>query len=197
MSGLLLPPEAVRSLLRLAVHDAREQGHDVDALEVELEAAPDSLDALHALSLRIADAPIAEGWPHVEPTDLDALLAECPDLPAARSVGRDVGERIETAWAARVAGCVLGKPFEFDPTLAELRGVLEPAGEWPLIDYVTEASNGLLRAPQPQWRECVRERIAHVPEDDDLGYTALATVALERHGRSFTHEDLRLLWLLE
>ena len=196
MSGLLLPPDAVRSLLRLAVHDAREQGHDVDALELELEAAPDSLDALHALSLRIADAPIAQGWPHVEPTDLDALLAECPDLPAARPVGRDVGERIETAWAARVAGCVLGKPFEFDPTLAELRGVLEPAGEWPLTDYVTEASNGLLRAPQPQWRECVRERIAHVPEDDDLGYTALATVALERHGRTFTHEDLRLLWLL-
>ena len=42
----------------------------------------------------------------------------------------------------------------------------------------------------------MRERIAHVPEDDDLGYTALATVLLERHGADFTHDDLRRLWLL-
>lgn len=196
MSGLLLPPEAVRTLLRQVVLDKREQGHDVDALEAELDAAPACLDALHALSLRLADAPLAAGWPHVEPTDLEALLAECPDLPAPRPFGTDVGVRVETAWGARVAGCVLGKPFEFDPTLAELRGVLEPAGEWPLTDYVTEATNALLRAPQPQWPECVRERITHVPEDDDLGYAVLATVALERHGRDFTHDDLRQLWLL-
>ncbi len=196
MSGLLLPPEAVRTLLRQVVHDKREQGHDVDALEAELEQTPDSLDALHALSLRLQDPPLAAGWPHVEPTDLEAIWAECPDLPSARTPGADVGVRVETAWGARIAGCVLGKPFEYDPTLAELRAVLEPAGEWPLTDYVTEATNARLRAPQPQWPECVRERITHVPEDDDLGYAALATVALERFGRDFTHDDLRQLWLL-
>lgn len=196
MSGLLLPPTAVRALLQQVVHDKREQGHEVDALEAELAATADSLDALHDLSLRLADAPLAAGWPHVEPTELEALLAECPDLPAARTPGADVAARVETAWGARVAGCVLGKPFEYDPTLAELRAVLEPAGQWPLSDYVTEEVNGRLRAPQPQWPECVRERIAHVPEDDDLGYTALATVVLERHGDDFTHDDLRRLWLL-
>ena len=196
MSGLLLPPEAVRALLRQVVADRREQGHDVDALEREVEQAPASLDALQELAVRLERAPLVEGWPHVEPTELDDLLSECPDLPSARPVGADVAARIETAWGARVAGCVLGKPFEYDPTLAELRDVLEPAGEWPLTDYVTEATNARLRQPQPQWPECVRERIAHVPEDDDLGYTALATVALERHGKDFTHDDLRLLWLL-
>jgi ADP-ribosylglycohydrolase len=196
MSGLMLPPAAVRALLEQVVRDKREQGHDVDVLEAALAMAPDSLDALQALALQLADAPLAQAWPHVEPTDLEPLLAECPDLPGRRPVGSDVASRVETAWGARVAGCVLGKPFEFDPTLSELRDVLEPAGEWPLTDYVTEATNALLRAPQPQWPECVRERITLVPEDDDLGYTALATVALERHGRTFTHDDLRQLWLL-
>jgi ADP-ribosylglycohydrolase len=186
----------VRTLLQQVVADKREQGHDVDALEAELAAAPASLDALYDVAERLDRAPLTRGWPHHEPDDLEAILAACPDLPAARRPGADVGERIETAWAARVSGCVLGKPFEYDPTLAELRGVLEPAGEWPLTDYVTEATNAQLRAPQPQWPECVRERIAHVPEDDDLGYTALATVALERHGGAFTHDDLRTLWLL-
>ena len=196
MSGLLLPAEAVRTLLRQVVADRREQGHDVDALEAELERSPASLDALQDLAVRLDAAPLAQGWPHTEPTELDDLLSECPDLPSTRPVGTEVRDRIRTAWKARVAGCVLGKPFEFDPTLAELRGVLEPAGEWPLADYVTEATNARLRQPQPQWPECVRERIAHVPEDDDLGYTALATVLLERSGRDFTHDDLRLLWLL-
>jgi ADP-ribosylglycohydrolase len=196
MSGLLLPPEAVRTLLRQVVADRREQGHDVDRLEVELDQAPASLDALQDIAKRLAQAPLVIGWPHLEPTSLDALLAECDDLPSRRAVGADVADRISTAWGARVAGCVLGKPFEFDPTLAELRGVLEPAGEWPLTDYVTTATNSQLRQPQPQWPECVREQIRHVPEDDDLGYTALATVLLERHGRDFTHDDLRRLWLL-
>jgi len=196
VSGLLLPPEAVRTLLRQVVADRREQGHDVEVLAAEVERAPAELDALQDLAVRLSEAPLIDGWPHVEPTDLDALLAECPNLPAPRPVGSDVGERITTAWRARIAGCVLGKPFEYDPTLAELRGVLEPAGEWPLTDYVTEATNARLRSPQPQWPECVRERITHVPEDDDLGYTALATVALERFGRGFTHDDLRQLWLL-
>ena len=196
MTGVLLDPEALRALLRHVVSGRREQGHEVDALETELEQAPASLDALHELAQRLAAAPLTTGWPHHEPTDLDDLLSECPSLPAARAAGEDTAERITTAWRARVAGCVLGKPFEFDPTLAELRHVLEPAGEWPLSDYVTEATNARLRAPQPQWPECVRERITHVPEDDDLGYTALATVALERFGRDFTHDDLRLLWLL-
>lgn len=196
MSGLLLPPQAVCSLLRQVVADRREQGHDVDALEAELDAAPESLDLLADLAARLAQAPLVQGWPHVEPTDLEEVLDECPDLPPPRPAGSGVTERITTAWGARIAGCVLGKPFEYDPTLAELRAVLEPAGEWPLTDYVTEATNARLRAPQPQWPECVRERITHVPEDDDLGYTCLATVALERHGRDVTHDQLRSLWLL-
>jgi ADP-ribosylglycohydrolase len=195
VSGLLPEPEELRALLRQVVADRREQGADVDGLEAELEAAPASLDALASLAPRLAAAPPVAGWPHVEPLALDDVLSEC-DLPSSRTPGRHVADRVRTAWGARVAGCVLGKPFEFDPTTAELRSVLEPAGEWPLADYVTEATSERLRDRQPQWPECVRERIAHVPEDDDLGYTCLATVLLERHGDDWTHDDLRWLWLL-
>lgn len=186
----LLPDLAtLRQLVAHSVACKEEQGHDVSGLD--LDAVPDSYDALLAFAERLADTPLVPEWPFDEPLDWDP-----PQLPVTVP-GADVAARVETAFLARVAGCVLGKPFEFDPTLAELRAVLEPRGEWPLTDYVTRDTNALLRAPQPQWPELVREQITHVCEDDDLNYTVLAMLLLERHGESFTHDDVRRLWLLQ
>src|SRR5207344_2841294 len=95
----------------------------------------DSYDALLAFAEAVADTPMRPDWPYQEPLDWDP-----PVLPVT-TPGADVSQRIETAFLARVAGCILGKPFEFDPTLAELKKVLEPQGEWPLTDYVTAATN--------------------------------------------------------
>jgi ADP-ribosylglycohydrolase len=190
----LLPDLATVRLLVAACIDGQvEQGHDVTGVgHEELAAVPDSYDRLLAFADRLADVPIRADWPYDEPDGSDWL----PDV-AATPVTGDVAARVETAVLARVAGCILGKPFEFDPTLAELREVLEPAGEWPLADYVTEATNSRLRSPQGQWPELVRERITHVCEDDDLNYTVLAMLLLERHGADFTGDDVRRLWLYQ
>jgi ADP-ribosylglycohydrolase len=194
----VLPPVSLlRRMLEQVLEDKAEQGHLVADLAARLHAAPDSYDALVALAGDLAVAPLDAGWTYVEPSDLDGIRGEWtagPDAPTSYDVA-DVTARIETAFLGRVCGCVLGKPFEFDPTLAELRAVLEPAGEWPLRDYVTEATNARLRAPQPQWPELVRERIRHVAEDDDINYTVLAMLLLERHGADFAPADVRRLWL--
>lgn len=187
----------LRRMLQHVLDDKAEQGHLVGELAERLDATPDSYDALAAFACDLAAAPLDASWPYVEPSDLDGIRAEWTvgaDRPVSYDVA-DVAARIETAFLARVCGCMLGKPFEFDPTLAELRAVLEPAGEWPLQDYVTEATNARLRAPQPQWPELVRERIRHVAEDDDLNYTVLAMLLLEQHGANFTSVDVRRLWL--
>jgi ADP-ribosylglycohydrolase len=187
----------LRRLLEQVLADKAEQGHLVTDLAERLRTTPDSYDALVALAGDVAVAPLDPDWPYVEPSDLDGIRSEwtaAPDAPPTYDVAA-VSARIETAFLGRVCGCILGKPFEFDPTLAELRSVLEPAGEWPLRDYVTKATNSRLRAPQPQWPELVRERIRHVAEDDDLNYTVLAMLLLEQHGASFTAADVRRLWL--
>lgn len=191
---------AVRAALAQVIADKDEQGHDVAAFADRLAAAPDSHDALLALAEELAHAPMRPDWSYVEPDDVDEIRREWRADALSRSSSydtADVARRIETAFLARVAGCMLGKPFEFDPTLHELRDVLEPAGEWPLRDYVTEATNARLRAPQPQWPELVRERISHVAEDDDINYTVLAMLLLERHGPTFTGADVRRLWMLQ
>lgn len=201
MIRTLLPDlPTLRALVAQVLLDKEEQGHETAGWAELLAATPDSYDALLALATALQDLPLAQGWPHVEPDDLDAIWAEADPGRSLAPVPfdvEDVAARVETAWYARVCGCILGKPFEFDPTLPELRAVLEPAGEWPLRDYVTEATNARLRQPQGQWPELVRERITHVCEDDDLNYTVLAMLLLERYGESFTHDDMRRLWLLQ
>jgi len=201
MSRTLLPDlPTLRALIAQVIADKEEQGHDVTGCADRLAATPDSYDELLALADDLSRLRLRADWPYVEPADLAAIWAEAdPErrLTPVRFDAADVAARVETAWYARVSGCILGKPFEFDPTLEELRGVLEPAGEWPLTDYVTEATNERLREPQPQWPELVRERITHVCEDDDLNYTVLAMLLLERHGTAFTHDDVRRLWLLQ
>ena len=197
MKRTLLPDlPTLRALVAACVETKSQQGHDTAGLGELLARTADSYDALLAVAEQVAARPLRVDWPYDEPDDLDAIAAACsppPPVPA----GEGVEARIETAFLARVAGCILGKPFEFDPTLAELRAVLEPAGEWPLRDYVTEATNGLLRQPQPQWPSLVRERITAVCEDDDLNYTVLAMLLLEQHGDAFTPADVRRQWLFQ
>lgn len=201
MRRTLLPDlETMRTLVAAVLADKTEQGHDVDGLFEALQSTPDSYDALLAFAVRLSELAMRADWPWVEPSTLPEIWACAdPERPVAGVVfdPADVASRIETAFLARVSGCILGKPFEFDPTLEELRSVLEPAGEWPLRDYVTAATNSALRAPQPQWPELVREQITHVTEDDDLNYTVLAMLLLERHGTDFTADDLRRLWLFQ
>jgi ADP-ribosylglycohydrolase len=194
---VILPSlEDLRALVGYVLADKDEQGHEVSGLRAALDATPDSYDALVDFAVTLSELPMRADWPWVEPSTLEEIKAVA-SWPTSVTPAGDVSGRIETAFLARVSGCVLGKPFEFDPTLEELRGVLEPAGEWPLRDYVTTATNALLRAPQPQWPELVREQIRYVAEDDDINYTVIGMLLLEQHGLSFTAEDLRREWLLQ
>jgi hypothetical protein len=184
----------------MAVDDAAAQGQSVDELSQELETLPDSLDALSAFAERLSQAPLRDDWPWVEPDGLDEIRLECD---AARPLGTagsvdppEQEHRIRAAWLARVAGCVLGKPIEIDPTFDHLRDAAGAAGDaWPLDDYVSEATLDHLPARQPQWTETIRGRITHVAEDDDLNYTVLALRLLESKGTGFTREDLLRGWL--
>lgn len=191
----LLPSlETLRTLVAQVIDDATEQGQDTSGLPDRLAGTPASYDALLALARDVAALPLRAGWPYVEPDDEESVSALLRRVAPVEYDAADVAARVRTSLLARASGCVLGKPFESNPTLEELRGWLEPHGEWPLADYVSEAAHAGLPRPQPQWPELVRERITHVCEDDDLAYTALAITLLERHGATFTAADVRRLW---
>ncbi|MFD8712346.1 ADP-ribosylglycohydrolase family protein [Streptomyces anulatus] len=207
------PEDLVGHELRQAAQDGR------DAREIEERwyaaggaPAPDRAGAseppapprLRALAGRLLDelalleSPLAAD----EPTGLDEIVAACPHWPGPADAGRAVGrDRLHAAWLGRAAGCLLGKPVEKLP-LEGIRALARATGDWPPTTWFT--ARGVpaeLLAAHPWNRRSaatsLAENIDGMPEDDDLNYPLLTLLLLQRHGRSFTTDDLARLWLDE
>ena len=190
--------EDLRVVLEHVVADRAERGYEVEGFRDRIAAAPVSYDALAALHRELDAAPLRSDWPYVEPEELDAIWAECPDLPAdpVRAVDLDdARRRAEAGFLGSVCGCVLGKPVEVRTTMAKLRAAAEASGEWPIRDYLTEAMLDALGDRHRSWPESVRERIRFVARDDDINYTVLGMLILEQHGIEFTRADVMQMWL--
>ena len=191
------------------LRQAREEGKDVDAIEERWLAgggrpAPPRgasqepvADAVRELAFELLDELDALPRPLAsdEPEELEATLAAA--APVAGRAG-DL-ERIRGAWLGRAAGCVLGKPVENIPREG-IRALAQATGNWPVRGWFT--AEGLDPAVGGRWPwnrasgpTSLAENIDGIPEDDDLNFTMLGVVLLERVGASFGTEDVAKLWL--
>ena len=186
------------------LRQAREEHKDVDAIEARWfaaggqpapgrgasqEAVPPELRQLALELLDELDAlprPLAAA----EPDEF-----EIPYLPAAAP---DLG-RIHGAWLGRAVGCVLGKPVENIPREG-IRAIAQGTANWPIAQWFTAI--GLDPAVSERWPwnraskpTSLAENIDGIAEDDDLNFTMLAVVLLERAGRDFDVLDVAKLWL--
>jgi ADP-ribosylglycohydrolase len=188
---------------------SREEGKDVDAVEARwLEAggkpapgrgasqepsapelvrlAEELLDELDALPRPLA----AE-----EPEELDAIVAAADPTP-----GHDARrERIRGAWLGRAVGCVLGKPVE-NISREGIRAIAEGTGNWPVSGWFTARGLDPAVSERFPWNKASRptslaENIDGIPEDDDLNFTMLGVLLLERAGTRFDTLDVAKLWL--
>ena len=191
---------ALRNILKTVIANKAEQGHVTEGLEQTLDLLPDSYDALWALARRVADLPLRADWPYVEPSDLDGIWAECDPSRPVGPVGKidlaDSARRVEQAFLSSCAGCILGKPLEINPTLDEIRRALEAIGDWPMRDYISEKiAPHLPRRFHGSSPETLRQNIRYVAPDDDINYTIMGMLILERGGAAFTRKDVHDLWL--
>ncbi|MFI5922385.1 MULTISPECIES: ADP-ribosylglycohydrolase family protein [Streptomyces] len=207
------PEDLVGHELRQAAQDGR------DAREIEERwyaaggaPAPDRAGAseppasprLRALAghlldeLALLESPSAAD----EPTGLDEIVAACPHWPGPADAGRVVGrDRLHAAWLGRAAGCLLGKPVEKLP-LEGIRALARATGDWPPATWFTARGVPAELLAEHPWNRrsaptSLAENIDGMPEDDDLNYPLLTLLLLQRHGRSFTTDDLARLWLDE
>jgi len=189
----------VREKLRLIIDNKEQQGHIVAGLREKLDAAPGSLDALSDFARALPALPLRADWPYVEPDDLEAILAECDPARPTGAIAKmdldDCSRRVAEGFLGSVCGCMLGKPLEIDPTFDELRAAFAPLGEWPLRDYVPVAALENLRRRNGTWPESTRGNIRWVAPDDDINYTVLGMLLLEKHGAKLGKTDVRDGWI--
>ena len=188
--------ERLFSTVERTVLEMEKQGYDIEAAKKELYALPFSLDALTEFALKLPQTPIRPDWKYAEPSDWDDILSEMDDPPAdiVKLPVDETKKKIKSAFLASVCGCILGKPLEVNPDMRMLEDAFGKLGEWPISGYVSEKVLDILGKRHPSWKETTRENIRYAAADDDINYTVIGMMALEKYGIGFTHAQLANLW---
>lgn len=100
------------------------------------------------------------------------------------------------AWFGRVIGNMLGKPVELW-SKERIESYLKRAGCFPLDYYIPELVPHEETGPQEYYYKFggLRGNIKRALRDDDIDYTILGLLVLERKGFSFTTDDIAEEWL--
>ena len=177
--GAAIEPDYAASYLPAAVREAS----DLSALtEADWE------EAYHALWAQ-RDQGIRADFPFHEPDDFESIIAEAPDAPKLQPLNEEeYAERVKGAWYGRIGGVVLGKPLEMRLDRKFIKRYLESLDAYPLNDWVPHESPDLgitLRC-----KPSTLGNIQYAEPDDDIHYTILGLMLLERHGLNFSKLDV-------
>ena len=179
----------VQEWLRLAC----EYGREDRAEEVYAKVKEALLGAAAELEHMEPEASLAAK----EPDDLDAIKALRPEGPRKLKLPGDaeLADRMAGAVLGRFAGCLLGVPVEGYST-ADLQDMAWLCGmEYPPVDYWTN-----VRYPErvqygvsPR-KAYTRDGMDGVAVDDDITYSILGLLILEKYGSDFTTADVGAYW---
>jgi len=189
----------MKSRLKRTIEMMADQGHEVGASLQELEQTADSLDALLTFARRIKDLPMRADWEYVEPTEYAAVEAEMSprrfDVLVKTDDTAAYAVKAEAAFLGSVLGCILGKPLEVNPTWAELQKAGEACGAWPIQDFISERFLEALGRRHESWSETIKENIQYVAADDDLHYSVMGMLNLEKFGLGLDAMGVKDTWL--
>ena len=188
-------------LLELELDQRQQEGHDVaevTPLIRRLREKRPTLREIEALHNRLGKLPMRTDYPYREPSDWEGIAAERPpalEFEAAFSAER-LYDRIYGGWLGRCAGCTLGRPLEFMAPYEEVEAFLRRGNAYPLDGYVPEIlPHPDFYAHAPEMAHFLRGHVRYAPRDDDLDYTILNLLTLEKYGPDFTSEQVARTWL--
>ncbi len=142
-------------------------------------------------------------YPFWEPDDLGRIMKDA--MMPVRSDRIPDFDHFLGALLGRCIGCSLGKPLEAGPYFWEstkenpgwrnVKRWFEGAGSYPIADYVPGRSQAEktfgLYVINPA---CQKEQIAFMDTDDDIRYTIVSLLLLEKHGLTFDPYDVGTMW---
>ncbi|MEM4609924.1 MAG: ADP-ribosylglycohydrolase family protein [Thermoproteota archaeon] len=187
-------------LLKFELIQASEEGKRVEELREKIDSLS-SLKIGHSeldkLYEEILSLPFIAGWPYFEPDDLEAIKRNT-DIPKDEETWitrHELLDRMRGAWFGRVVGNMLGKPVEgWSKSLIE--EYLKKAGCYPIDYYIPELIPRAEKSLQTYYvTGGLRGTLTKALRDDDLDYTILGLLLMERKGFNFTTDDVAEEWL--
>lgn len=152
-----------------------------------------------ALFEAVTSAQQREGYPYVEPSELDqikSLRKKCDFTPKSE-LPSDLENKIHGAWVGRIVGCMLGKSLEGIRT-DELIPFLKETGNYPMHRYVlrSDLNDEIIGKYKFGFAsQSYADEIDGMPIDDDTNYVVLAQEIINQHGRDFSPYDVANAWL--
>lgn len=132
-----------------------------------------------------------------EPNILNEIRKASPK--SKEIIRKDISEeeyldKLKGAMFGRFAGCALGAPVELLPfeqleSFAKIIGI-----EYPPINYWLDAPVGYMPRYNAMGKDFTLSSMKNLPPDDDITYTFMAMLVLEKYGKDFTTSDVAELW---
>ena len=153
-----------------------------EAVKKQIFAAQERMDRLLSLS---ADAN--------EPDDYDAIVALSMGGNTKQPV-KNLTSRIKGALLGRFAGCTLGIPVENRSVEDMQKKAAYEGSEFPPADYWKTVGEPWRTHYGETWHTAQRDEMCGCPRDDDITYTLLSLLIMEKYGKAFTTDDVGTFW---
>jgi len=203
--------EGATGMLEIECIQSLDEGRDpasVEKIETQIAAlAPTDHAALADCWYALQEIPVRPDYPYNEPSDLESIRASTRanrPLPTLTNLQAALPDRMLGAWLGRSIGCALGKPVEcFMGSHGSLSSkdriktyltAIDPA-EYPIRDYFPAASPASSITGVTGCAPSTREKIAFMETDDDIRYTVLGQIILQKCGAAFTSADVAKAWM--
>ena len=139
-----------------------------------------------------------EGYPYVEPSELDKIKALRKNAQRVYNYDKNaLPDKIYGAWMGRICGCMLGKSVEAART-NELIPMLKNSGNYPMYRYIYRTDLDGQDVDKYTFNFKSRpyaDEIDGMPADDDMNYVVLAQEIIQACGKDFTSHDVAAAWL--
>ncbi len=194
VSGMAGMPLVWEYLLEYA-RTKYEQGGEREQIQIYLDEV---LETIQKSIEKIRALPEDPLLVQQEPDQLEEILRCRPEKRVECSPVTDESfyfRKIKGAVYGRFAGCTLGAPVEFW-SVEEMKEWAAYCGQaFPPDEYWRKTKKpGDFRYEVSRFEEYELEKIDKVPVDDDVTYTVLGWLILEKYGLEFTTEDISNIW---
>lgn len=173
-----------------------EEGKEIFHLKNLIESidtlpnGKDKHDLGEVIFKMLLNAKIRKDYPYVEPSNWDEITALIDDKYSL-SISPNF-DSIKGAVVGRIAGCMLGKPVE-GVSRDNIRKLLKYSNNYPIHRYIE-----LKDIPEDVAISsiyCADYMVDTPLPDDDIDYTCLNKLILDKYGKAFTSFDVISSWV--